>query len=388
MRIRRGMPGLSLVWKEGRLHESWTLPSRKKTHTPYARAIKDFNNRFASSMNRCLERSRNHIALPLSGGRDSRHILYEMLKQGRAPNDVFTAQLGRRNDPLSDHAIAKEVASRNGLPHRTITIEPKKMHYYEQRKNLLCGIPGEEGSWMVPVAETLHSEHAHSIYDGIGGDILSAGLFLSKERMDLMRNRRYTRLADCLLQRANTRCPLPASFRLANKILGTEKLSPERARKELTNELALHDHQHNPTTSFFFLNRTLGVIANTSFGIYQNCGHVFTPFLDDEVFSLLFSMPEEMFFDKNFHDVAIIQNYPQIASVPYTGPTNIAPLTGRLSDRIISYASLLRAQPSIDVHATTSLLKWAITSKITRGRPSLSFATVCVLCDIRSHANG
>lgn len=55
-----------------------------------------------------------------------------------------------------------------------------------------------DASWILTLADALEAD-VDLIYDGIGGDVLSAGLFLTAERLQLFRSGRLRDLADALL---------------------------------------------------------------------------------------------------------------------------------------------------------------------------------------------
>jgi hypothetical protein len=64
----------------------------------------------------------------------------------------------------------------------------------ERRKNDLTNFCADEHTWVLPAADYLAPRRT-TIYDGIGGDVLSAGLFLSPKRLRLYAEGRFLELA-------------------------------------------------------------------------------------------------------------------------------------------------------------------------------------------------
>jgi hypothetical protein len=73
----------------------------------------------------------------------------------------------------------------------------------------------------------------------------------------------------------------------------------------------------NPVSSFFFRNRTRREIALYTFGMYSGDMAVLAPYLDEEVYDLLMSLPGEMLADGRFHTEAIARAFPEAAKIPY-----------------------------------------------------------------------
>ena len=82
---------------------------------------------YISLFRRGVERRRpeGDYIMPLSGGRDSRHILLELCRMGCPPRQCITSlkdpNLSSRN---KDTRLAPEVAARLGIPHRFFTEQP------------------------------------------------------------------------------------------------------------------------------------------------------------------------------------------------------------------------------------------------------------------------
>src|SRR5262249_19524175 len=77
-----------------------------------------------------------------------------------------------------------------------------------------------------------------------------------------------------------------------------------------------HADAPNPVGSFFFWNRTRREVALSPFSVFRGF-RVHVPFLDDELFDYLTSLPAEHFLDHTFHYQAIALAYPQWSHIPY-----------------------------------------------------------------------
>ena len=247
--------------------------------------------------------------LPLSGGRDSRHVLFELCASGRPPQQCITAELPppRSNEDLR---IARLLCERLGLPHRVVSQAGgaiAAMRRKNERTSLCC----DEHTWAMPLVDDINREPA-TLFDGIGGDVLSAGLFSSAQRIEWLRQGALEAFAADMFDESEV------SLRTALQPPAYRRFSRERAIASIAEALRPHAAQPNPVASFFFWNRTRREIALYSFGMYRNDSTVLAPYLDHALFDFLMSLPADDVVDKRFHSRAIAHAYPQWADLPYT----------------------------------------------------------------------
>lgn len=248
------------------------------------------------------------IGLPLSGGRDSRHILFALLRAKKRPFSCITMR-HQAPRPDEDVRIAKQICAYAGENH-IILEQPLSILRAEQEKNLITNFCSLEHSWILPLAHYLSAEKYNVIFDGIAGDILSAGVFLTSERLTLYRNGKLEELAEELL----------GSEKYIKRLLSTsayQRFSREKARAMMVDELKKHTTAPNPVGQFFLLNRTRRNIAMNTFRILAGQCRVFAPFLDNEVYDFLSSLPGEYFVDHTFHQESVSEYYPEYANLPY-----------------------------------------------------------------------
>lgn len=270
-------------------------------------AIAEYAARFRRAMARCAGSA---SLVPLSGGRDSRHIAFEAKRLGRLAR-CFTLAY-RPPKPNEDTAIACQVAAALGTPHHLIAQRGDRAAM-ERKTAFTCNFTTNEHFWLSPLDRRLTGATSAEtpLLDGIGGDVLSAGLFLDAERLMLFRQGKLTALADRLLADGGAHLPY---------MKDAAALSLPVARARLVEELERHADRPNPVASFFFWNRTRRCIAQAPFAML-GAHRVHCPYLDPEVFDFLLGLPGELFLDHRFHTDTIHAAFPDYAGIPYETKT-------------------------------------------------------------------
>ena len=171
-----------------------------------------------------------------------------------------------------------------------------------------------EHAWMMRTADYL-GRIATGIYDGIGGDVLSAGHFLDRHRLNLFEAGRFEELAENILfpEGYLPRILRPSWYR---------RLARSLALEQIVLELPRHSAAANPIGSFFFWNRTRRGAGLSAFTQLRRHCQVPAPFLHGAVYSLLAALPVGMFLDHQFHTETINEHYPQFAHLPYEDKTS------------------------------------------------------------------
>src|SRR5262245_66096684 len=105
--------------------------------------------------------SRPNVAVPLSGGRDSRHILLELCEQGLRPDFCLTARLFPAPAAYDEVEVAASLCQALGLRRRTLDQREASMRA-ETEKELRTGLRSGEHQWDVcgarPLARTQWQE--------------------------------------------------------------------------------------------------------------------------------------------------------------------------------------------------------------------------------------
>lgn len=256
------------------------------------------------------------FGLPLSGGRDSRHILLELNTLGILPEVCFTNHdfPPYRTENIS---IAGLLASRFNIPHRILGQSGSEV-VAEIQKNRINSYRAIEDTWAV----NLYPEVARNtpiVYEGTAGDV-SAGKYLYKEHVELLEKGRVEELSDKILTHWLT---WKSSEDALTRILSKEaalRFSKEIAIEHLTNELNRHMSAPSPLLSFYFWNRERGVNAPQAFAIAREAGvTAVTPYMDHDLLKFLASLPESMYMDNTFHTETIHRMHPEFSEIPYAG---------------------------------------------------------------------
>jgi asparagine synthase (glutamine-hydrolysing) len=244
--------------------------------------------------------------VPLSGGRDSRHTLYELCRIGRPRLCVTARDIPPYPNPNENTLYAALLARTFGIKHAVVDYIPDIVEA-ERRKNALTNFCSLEHAWFMQVHDRLDGEPGR-VFDGLGGDYLAAGGGLVPKCIELMHAGRIDDLARHLLVRRHV-----ASL----DFLADETAFPfEAAYARVRRELERHLGAVNPIGSYYFWNRVRRGIGASSFGIMA-AHDVAVPFVDHDVFDLLTSLPVDMFADRTFHTQSIHRAFPQFSHIPF-----------------------------------------------------------------------
>src|SRR5262245_24766983 len=303
--IRVPPPNAALEWRAGRLSLEGGLQFPVPQDLGRKPAQDGFIELFANAIRKRRPPSED-FSIPLSGGRDSRHILLSLCAQGMKPRSCITVRGFRRRHHDEDQAWARDAAA-VGFPQGVLD-QTSSPFTVEQRKNVATDFCSDEHAWLLALADHLLGK-ARWVYDGIGGDTLSNGLFAEPESIDLYEANRVEELAERLL-----------GPEIWSRILtgsAYARLSRSVAVGRLIRELYRHVSAPSTITSFFFWNRTRREIGLAPCRILARTVEAYCPYLDHDVFDLLAGLPPRMFLDKAFHTEAISRAFPRYASIGY-----------------------------------------------------------------------
>ena len=196
-----------------------------------------------------------------------------------------------------------------GVPHVTTRIpENEDIVQTELEKNELISFQALEHGWTWLVAQSMSDSEAVT-YDGLDGDVLSAGHFHDDENSRLYRAERFDELA----RRLAPDVPLvliPPKWRKA-----AAAADPYPA---LIEELLRYRHTQNPMMFFFLYNRSRRGVSVTIHNLWARVLRAaYVPFSDRDVFDFLAGLPEDMFADKSFHTQVIARAHPGIGEMPF-----------------------------------------------------------------------
>lgn len=312
--IRAFPPGAHFTWRNGVLQKSSrALP--RPAHSRLARdaAIDRHIELFRDAVSRRHPPEGRECVVPLSGGRDSRHILLELLRQGVRPKlcvttDAFCAWA------REDARVAPKLAAAAGVAHVVV-----KNTYSQFEARRICdsttGWCEELHEWAIAFSDFL-ARSASVIYDGLAGDVLTETLHLTREALDLFDSGRFRDLAVVSLTES-AHVGLDTALRAMLPATMYQALDLEPAIERVSRELALHADMPNPVSSFRFWNRARRAIALYSYRILGRVPLVHAPFLDHALIDFLMTLPGSYFLGCTFHAEVIRRAYPEFAHLPF-----------------------------------------------------------------------
>jgi len=152
--IRAVPPDASFEWKDGKLRVAGQPALGKAVPWTRGEAIDAFIAIARAAIRRRLP-SVEDVALPLSGGRDSRHILLELCEAGHQPRFCVTVKhFPPRNN--SDAECAAQITKALGINH-VILNQPESRFQVELRKNLKTDFCTDEHTHFMVLADYLYS---------------------------------------------------------------------------------------------------------------------------------------------------------------------------------------------------------------------------------------
>ncbi len=313
--IRTVSPGAVITWERGRLTCRSGRPVVRPVAVTRDEAIDGFVRLCRQSIRRRLPCGHG-VVMPLSSGRDSRHILYELHAAGVRPLCVTMPRFPPRSS--EDQRIAPLAAGAVGLPHVLLRQNPSRCDA-EVRKNWITHLSADEHAWYVEIAAQLRGT-ARTMYDGLGGALSVPNRYHSFEALDLLARGDTRLLADRLLTDYGVQTESLLSRLLRRRAYAA--LSRERAVARLAAELETHRDAPDPIKSFNFWNRIRRELALWPYAVLRDVPYVYAPYLDHDLFDLLMGLPPTVMSPtlkdgKTFHTDAINRAFPQYADVPF-----------------------------------------------------------------------
>lgn len=317
--IRTLRGGSRLTWRRGRLVVSVRSanPSRPQ---PLSRAsiVDGYVTLFVQAVRRRLPRDDQRVNVPLSGGRDSRHLLFELARAGTRSIETVTIRQYPPNGD-DDARVAPIVASAMGVSNVVLPLDASVVAA-ERRKNVMTSYCADRHVQMLPLVDYLR-DRADVIYNGLGGDTLS-GAHLEEQRsaVDLLAHGRYTELARDLLHRHSDERALEATLQPDAR----RRFCFEAAQATVAGELARYAEWPHPWGAFRMANRTARSVALLPFAMLTRACRVMTPYLDADFTAFLQTLPTSALADGHLHDDAIRRAFPRYAEVPFEDRTKAA----------------------------------------------------------------
>jgi asparagine synthase (glutamine-hydrolysing) len=304
-------PNATLEWRDGRLKVAGRITIPKKQTPSRSSAIDSYISLFRASVARRLPNKPTTVA-PLSGGRDSRHITLELCRQGARPDFCLTADYYAGLEIKNEIRPASLICEALGLKHVVVRQSRPRINA-EALKNHITGFTAgiTQHVWILAIRDYL-ARRPCAVYDGIGGDVLSASSFLSEERAEWVDRGDYRRLCENFFDAASSKV-VEALF---NREMA-RRLNWDAAFERFREEFLRHANAPNPVSSFYFWNRTRRHIALAPYALLGPTHDVYSPYLDNDLFDFLASLPARMLVDRTFHTEAIHRAFPHVSHIPW-----------------------------------------------------------------------
>jgi len=309
--IRLLPPNAQMSWQDGKLSVSGSGRIVREQAITRDAGIDGYIELFRTAIAR--RPPSGLFAVPLSGGRDSRHIFLELVERGWLPD----AAINIRWDPYvqtEDRAIATLLSQAAGV--RLVTWDtPGNLIERERRKNFETSLCSTEHAWIPSYDDDLGVSF-DTLYEGVAGDWLSTSLANTEERQSWIERGDVEKLAESMLGSEGylPKALVPEQYR---------RMGREVARERLVRELRPHLEAANPLGSFMLGNRARRVTALAPTCLWNRARLIWCPYLDAELYDFLSSIPARVLLSPaayhQFHTDAILRGYPRFAHIPFAG---------------------------------------------------------------------
>ena len=335
-------PNGRLTWRDGQSRIEGGEPVPQVQQISRENAVEAFIEVPRAAIRRFLQTWDGPIALPLSGGRDSRHILMEMAHQGRKPDTCMTFHHG--GSALNNEVLAaRAVAERVGVQHKLLG-RPRKRLRDSVRGLLMTQLCADEHAQMMPMHDFLSGSPAASI-DGIGGDILTNPDDWAAGFMERARRGDYEGIARGMADGHGGVISRDGHHGGAGAVFSPDLEAA--AIDRIANAVRAYDAAPDPYQAFWFYHRTRREISFVSTAVMGGAAMVFCPYLDPDFVDLGLSLPWSVTCDQKLHDDAIFRAYPEIADIPFASGFVSQPLKRLRASRFSNALDTLRIAGSV-----------------------------------------
>lgn len=319
--IRVLPPGGRLSWRQGVARIEGGPRAPRALDIDREQAVEAFIELPRAAIRRFLADWPGPIALPLSGGRDSRHILLEMAHQGRLPDTCVTFHHGGRALNAEVQA-ARAVAQRVGARH-TILGRPRTRLRDSLRGILMTQLCADEHAQMMPMHDFV-SGSPFAAVDGIAGDILTNPDDWAAGFMECSRRGDWEGIARGMAAGHGGVISRPGHRGGAGAVLSPDRSSEALAR--IAASVQGFAAWPDPYQAFWFHNRTRREISFTATAVLGGAAMVFCPYLDPDFVELGLALPWSLTCDQKLHDDAIVRAFPAFADIPFASGFRSQPL--------------------------------------------------------------
>jgi len=302
-------PNAAAEWKDG----VWSLSGGFRLPRPqeltFDQAVDGYISLFRAAIGMRV-RSGERVGLPLSGGRDSRHILLELCRAGHRPDFCVTVE---QYPPKSNEDVgtAKILAEAVNIKHFVVP-QPQPQLQQELRKNTVTEFLAEHPVWALAIGTFLRDK-ADVAYHGIAGDGLSGGNFVSRELL------KYYELGltdDCARRHLdvwNNESVLESSL----EPNAYQSFNRQIALQNVYEHVKLTEGSPSPSVMYYFWSRTRRNMSLMPFRILNRAVEIRAPFIDYNLYDFLASLPPSFQVGNGFHTQVIQRAHPEYKHIAF-----------------------------------------------------------------------
>lgn len=306
-------PGAHLAWRAGSVNMTSAgirIPPVQQMSRDDA--IEGLIALTRKSVANILGRSDHPLVLPLSGGRDSRHILLALDHLGHRPELCVTFQHAAMSRD-SDSQAARALCERMGMAHRVLA-----RHRSRPRDLLRCqvltSLCSDEHMQIMPLHDFLETA-SWSALDGIAGDILTNPDDDAEGFYRLAQAGDFAGIARGMMAGHSRVAAKPGHPEGAGGLYAAGQR--DAAVAYVTEALASCADAADPYQAYWFWHRTRREIGFVSSALFGTAAASFAPFLDQDLVDFGLSLPFSVTRDQQLHNDALRQGYPAYADLGF-----------------------------------------------------------------------
>lgn len=306
--VQRLRLGEMIVWERGTLTRS--LPPKCLAAYVGTRqhAIVEAQELFAQAIRKRIH-SHLRLIVPLSGGRDSRHILLELSRQRTRGLQAVTVRY--LHDYPEEIRLGSLVANATSVPHIVLTVDHRQYFRHLAEQMSINNLETNLHDWMRPLTEKF-SGRSYFLFDGIGGDallnsayahVLPAGMSGSVLSGDI------ERMADTFagdFEPPKHLRPLPDTPSFTKWL-----------KSRLIDEISRHEGAPDIMCRFMFEHRTRRATGAAPIAVLGRVAQVGLPYLDEALVKFAYQLPASDYWKPGFHDEIIARYYPALTRIPF-----------------------------------------------------------------------
>jgi len=307
--VQRLRPGEVVVWDRGAM----TRWAPTADCTPYAgtrrEALDEAQHLFEQAIRRRRHENLRPI-VPVSGGRDSRHVLLELARQ-RVPGLQAVTVRYLYNYP-EDVRVGRLIAHTTSVPHIVLSNDHRKYFLQLADQILINSFETTLHGWMRPLTAQFSTKN-FLVYDGIGGDALLNSAYahvLPRDMFSSVQSGNVERMADTFVG-GDFEPP-----RYLKKV-GECRDFGSRLKDRLVEEMSRHACAPDIMCRFMYEHRTRRATGVAPISVVGSSAEVSLPYLDEDLMAFAYRLPATEYWNTGFHDEMIAKHYPRFTHLGY-----------------------------------------------------------------------